>query len=186
MCLLGSDKIRNINNSHSVFQKLVIAEAFQPVALRWTGKDLFVCHRLPLKKIKGLIAFDVKPTHVPGFYLCPSSVYQVPGTYTSAVTLRVFNQCAYSKRKKLTLHWKTKIYPPVPVTTTTVNRGQNTLFKKCWLFCTYFLPLILLLARPVKWVTEPTEPSCHNRKKIYSTVTIVPREPRSLPRLICT
>lgn len=33
------------------------------------------------------------------------------------------------------------------------------------IFYTYFLPLILLFARPDKWLTEPTEPSCHNRKK---------------------
>ena len=50
----------------------------------------------------------------------------------------------------------------------------------------HFLVLILLLTHPDKWVTEPKELSCQNTEKIYSALTIVPRQSWYLQRLICT
>lgn len=44
-----------------------------------------------------------------------------------------------------------------------------TLFKMltCFITCVLYilLPLALLSTCPDKWVTEPTQPSCHNRKR---------------------
>lgn len=47
MCLVGRDKIRNIDTIHTAsFGSSLTGEAFQAVALRRTGKHLFVCQRV--------------------------------------------------------------------------------------------------------------------------------------------
>lgn len=116
------------HKSHSVFQKLVISEAFQPVALRWTGKHLFVCLRVVQREM--LLKYYwcnyiwCKTSHVPCFYLCIWSVYQVPGTFTSAVPLEsqplsrtgavytLFLLIFTRPPKSLTLFWKRKSIHP--------------------------------------------------------------------------